>query len=310
MPQVTPPRWMQKRFEVDSERAIDIFREIRGQEPLEDYNGFFDEYRDSVENLLEESVDLTQLAEVVDEYITDNDLRYALRYLSSPAISDDDLRVLAKTSFSKAALDRDEEAAGRVVTTILSGLDRWRFPWYSENRPPTDAERYLAIISTTSLIANRRAETLRRHEAKEQQEKAVADHLIAYGFKQVPTRTVSTVSDAPLPGEFCRESLVGDRKADLVIGLGDGRFMPCECKVSNSSTNSVKRLNNDAAQKAVRWRQDFGELGVVPAAVLSGVFKVKNLETAQKHGLTIFWSHSLDELTSFVDQTRGIEAGR
>jgi len=79
--------------------------------------------------------------------------------------------------------------------------------------------------------------------------------------------------------------------------------MPCECKVSNSSTNSVKRLNNDAAQKAVRWRQDFGELGVVPAAVLSGVFNVGNLESAQRRGLTIFWAHSLEELTSFVEQT-------
>lgn len=308
MSQVPPPRWPQERFKVDSERAIDNFREIRGLEPLEDYNNFFDKYRDAVENLLEESVDLTRLADVVEDYITDDDLRYALRYLSSPAISDDDLKILAKTNFSKKALASDEEAAGRVVTTILSGLDRWRFPWYPENRAPTDNERYLAIISTTSLIANRRAETFRRHEAKEHQEKEVADHLIAYGFTEVPTRAVSTVSDAPVAGEFCRESLVGDRKADLVIGLGDGRFMACECKVSNSSTNSVKRLNNDAAQKAVRWRQDFGELGVVPAAVLSGVFKVSNLESAQKNGLTIFWSHSLDELSSFIEQTRSIDS--
>lgn len=34
------------------------------------------------------------------------------------------------------------------------------------------------------------------------------------------------------------ESLFGTRKADLVIRLYDGRAMPTECKVSNSSTNS------------------------------------------------------------------------
>ena len=50
--------------------------------------------------------------------------------------------------------------------------------------------------------------------------------------------------------------------------------MPLECKVSNSSTNSVKRLNNDAAVKAETWRQDFGTVPIVPAAVLSGVYKL------------------------------------
>lgn len=303
MSQVSPPRWTEAELAEDAERAIDDFREVRGQEPLEVYNEFFDKYRDAVENLLEESVDLTLLPEVVDTYITDNDLRYALRYLSSPAISDDDLKVLAKTTFSKAALEKDHDAANRIVTTVLSGLDRWRFPWYSEGRDPTEAEKHLAVIATTSLIANRRAETLRRSEAKDVQEMAVASHLLSKGYEQVEPRTVLAVTNAPAAGEFCRESLVGDRKADIVIGLGDGRFMPCECKVSNSSTNSVKRLNNDAAQKAVRWRQDFGELGVVPAAVLSGVFNVGNLESAQRRGLTIFWAHSLEELTSFVEQT-------
>lgn len=304
MNQVCPPRWSVDQFAEDSEHAIDDFRELRVQEPLEIYNSFFDRYRDAVENLLEESVDLTRLPEVVEEYITDPELRYALRYLASPAISDDDLEVLAKTKFSKRALTKDTEAEDRIVSAVLAGLDRSRFPWFSEDRPPSDVERQLAILSTTSLIANRRAETARRSEAKENQEVAVVKHLVAHGFKQVETRHVQTVNSAPAAGQFCRESLVGGRKADLVIGLWDGRFMACECKASNSFTNSVKRLNNDAAQKAVAWTKEFGELGVVPAAVLSGVFNVRNLVSAQKDGLSIFWSHSLDELTNFIDLTR------
>ena len=43
--------------------------------------------------------------------------------------------------------------------------------------------------------------------------------------------------------------------------------MPIECKVSNSATNSIKRLNNDAAVKARIWRGEFGERQVVPSAV-------------------------------------------
>ena len=49
--------------------------------------------------------------------------------------------------------------------------------------------------------------------------------------------------------------------------------MPLECKASNSATNSYKRVNHEAASKAETWLQDFGRSQVVPAAVLSGVFK-------------------------------------
>jgi hypothetical protein len=100
------------------------------------------------------------------------------------------------------------------------------------------------------------------------------------------------------------ESLLGTRKADLLVGLWDGRSLPIECKVSNSSTNSIKRLNNDAAVKAKTWIAELGHLNVVPAAVLSGVFKLYNLESAQREGLTLFWAHDLDSLASWIESTR------
>ena len=80
--------------------------------------------------------------------------------------------------------------------------------------------------------------------------------------------------------------------------------MPIECKVSNSATNSIKRLNNDAAQKAVTWRQEFGEANIVPTAVLSGVYKLKNLVSAQNRELTIFWAHDLGKLTEWIASTQ------
>lgn len=99
--------------------------------------------------------------------------------------------------------------------------------------------------------------------------------------------------------------MLGTRKADFIIGVFDGRTMPLECKVSNSALNSIKRLNNDAAVKAEVWRRDFGDLNVLPAAVLSGVYKLHNLEDAQQRGLTLFWSHSLEvQLLGWIDQTR------
>lgn len=91
---------------------------------------------------------------------------------------------------------------------------------------------------------------------------------------------------------------------DLVVGLWDTRIMPIECKVSNSSTNSVKRLNNDAAVKAEIWTKDFGGLTIIPAAVLSGVYKRHNLENAQRRGLTIYWAHRLEDMTLWMDKVR------
>ena len=82
--------------------------------------------------------------------------------------------------------------------------------------------------------------------------------------------------------------------------------MAIECKVSNSATNSVKRLNNDAAVKAKYWIKQFGTAQVVPAAVLAGVFKVLNLEQAQTRGLTLFWSHDLEKIGAFIDSTRQV----
>ena len=80
--------------------------------------------------------------------------------------------------------------------------------------------------------------------------------------------------------------------------------MPIECKVSNSATNSYKRINNDAAQKAVYWRRELGPANVVPTAVLTGVFALGSLTQAQDNGLTLMWAHDLAPLLAFIEATR------
>jgi len=83
--------------------------------------------------------------------------------------------------------------------------------------------------------------------------------------------------------------------------------MPIECKVSNSALNSLKRLNNDAAVKAVGWKLAFGESQVVPVAVLGGVYDLANLLDAQEKGLNLIWAHDLRALTNFVKATKGAD---
>jgi len=160
------------------------------------------------------------------------------------------------------------------------------------------------VIATAAQIAARRVMTARANESKDAQEELVKAALRTAGFGEVKPRTINTLRTAPKPGEFCGESMLGTRKADLVVGLWDDRILAIECKVSNSKINSVKRIKNDAAVKAKLWIQEFGDRLIVPAAVIAGVFHPPNLLSAQYDGLTIWWSHDIDQMISWIARTR------
>jgi len=306
MSPAAPPRWTDDQFEEDRKQSIHIFRERRMQEPLEQYLEAFEVSRDAIDTLLEITVDLTELLDQAVEVLSDADLLSAVRYLAGPPISADDLKTLADdASLTPSRLRADPDMAKRIIEVVLLGVDRGRFPWLSEDREPTEAERQAAVIATAALLAQRSVMTGRANESKEEQEQAVKDRLVAAGFQEVARRTIHNMSEAPAIGTFCGESQFGTRKADIIVRLYDGRIMPTEAKVSNSSTNSVKRLNNDAAVKARQWSSEFGTSNVVPAAVVAGVFKLHNLRQAQDgDNLTIFWAHKLDAMVQFIDSTK------
>lgn len=273
-------------------------------EPLEAYLAHVDEVRSTMEHLLAETADLSRLMDEAVQILSDRRRQEVVRYLAGPPISADDLTVVADATLSPSAVAADMDMAKRVVQTVLLGLDRQRFPWVAEDRAPTEPEKAVAIMATASLVAARRVLTARANEAKGIQEQQVKDALSAAGLQEVVAREISTLHTAPAVGEFCGESLFGTRKADIVIRLWDHRVMALECKVSNSSTNSVKRLNNDAAAKARVWLEDFGTAQTVPAAMLAGVFKRHNLQQAQDRGLIIWWSHDLDQMVNWIARTR------
>lgn len=236
--------------------------------------------------------------------LADNRKQEVFRYLSGPPVSLDDLKVLVEAkSLSKTRLKAEPEVLDRVVSFMQDWHDRRRFPWLTGKWAPEESERNAAILATTALLAMRRTETLRRSTGSELQEQLVASQLRRSRFEQIETRKVGTLNQAPVAGKFCRESVLGTRKADFIIGLWDDRTMALECKVSNSSTNSIKRLNNDAAIKAQTWRGEFGSIQVVTAAVLDGVYALKNLIDAQDKGLTIFWAHDLGVMFDWMHST-------
>lgn len=301
---VKPPIWDENELETQRQIAIEQFRRLRMGEPLEDYLNHFEVARSAYEDLLELTVDLSQISNHAVEALTDPNMMEAVRYLAGPPISADDLTTLTEASLAPTKLRADPEMARRVVETVLLGLDRNRFPWVAENRDPNESERGAAAMASATLIAARKVLTARANDSKSAQEERVKERLRQGGFTEVPTRAIRTLDDAPGLGEFCGESMFGGRKGDIIVRLWDRRVMPLECKVSNSSTNSVKRLNNDAAVKAVKWREEFGTAQTIPAAMLEGVFKRHNLVAAQAQGLTLFWVHDLDRFMSFIDSTR------
>ncbi len=310
-----PPRWTTEEFDEQRELAREVFRSQRLNESQGVYSESFSECLRYVKELLEKTEGLSRLATIPGsqlpdpellEVLTNPDLLETLRYVVGPPISADDLAELADTSLAPRVLLEDAVASIRVANTIAQGLDPKRFPWVNQGRQPEHSEQDAAALATAALMATRRVETARRMQSKDQEE-AVKARLREAGMTEVEPRTVSPgLLNAPDPGEFCGEAKFGTRKADLIVRLHDGRCMPIECKVSNSSTNSVKRLNNDAAAKASAWIEEFGSGATVPSAVLSGIFKTHNLEQAQAQHLTIFWTHNLDPLASFIRSTEEI----
>lgn len=304
--QLPPIQWTLDELEADRQEATDYFREQRMSEPLEIYLEAFDNLRGSIEEFLELTVDLTDFSELTPEILSDQAMMGSLRYLAGPPISLDDLKTLVNANLSLRALQKDPTLVERLVSTVLAGLDRRRFPWIGDQREPEPGERDAAIIASAALMAAQHTATHRRNDGKELQEAAVQEALFGLGFEliAIPNREIPTPTQAPRAGQFTREVMLGIRKADLVVGLWDGRIMAIECKVSNSFVNSIKRLNNDAAVKADYWRTAFGERYVVPTAVLSGLFKRHHLVSAQSRHLTLIWEHRLEDLTGWIDRAR------
>lgn len=298
---LSPPRWTLDQFTEGAAHGIEVFRFERLNEAREDYTSHFDEARSAIEDLLELSTDLTALEQTGRAALADAGYLEALRYIAAPPVSTDDLETLSGVAAGDFAADGQWPV---VIATVLALADTRRFPWLVDGRQPAETDRHAAILSTAAQIASRRILTARANEAKAAQEELVRTALIASGFTEVPPRAINTLRTAPDPGQFCGESMLGSRKADIVIGLWDDRVLAVECKVSNSRINSIKRIKNDAAVKARRWIEEFGELLIVPAAVIAGVYHPPNLVSAQREGLTIWWSHDIAQMISWIDRAR------
>jgi hypothetical protein len=288
---------------------VAIFREERLREDPSKYGEAFEERLGWFEELLEMLVDFDDRLTVSDDTIlqilTTSHLLEALRYVAGPPLSEDDLlTVTGAPSLSRKTLKDAPQLARDIFATVVAVLDRHRFEWVGYQRfPPEEAEKRAAILASAALLAKERLQADRRNEANRVQENGVVKTLSAAGLTLVKATPVMLPDDAPAIGHFSRTAALQGTRADVIARLWDGRLLAIECKVSNSAVNSYKRMMKDAVGSAKKWTEALGTQFVVPAAILSGVFNLKNLEEAQRT-LSIWWSHDLGKLQAWVEATR------
>ncbi|MDR3203104.1 MAG: XamI family restriction endonuclease [Bifidobacteriaceae bacterium] len=300
---ISPPQWRPEQLASDRAKAIGLFRAQRATESVDTYLAFYQAAYQVFAEMMADTDNLRQAREMATAILTVKDRQDLARFIASPPLSADDLKTLADTSLSVGPLSRNPEAITSVIDLNMMSLDRRRFPWIPENRAPTPSEKETALVSTSVLFAIGKTETKRRAAGK-RLELILKKHLDSVGLKEVPTAAITNATHGPAMGQYCGETSVVGTKADVVVRLFDGRLLLIECKVSNSETNSYKRLIHDCGEKAQTWVQMLGPANCSPAAVLMGCYSSLNLAQAQTMGLAVFWSHALDSLGEFISATK------
>jgi|TARA_R110000868_G_scaffold325437_1_gene586220 hypothetical protein len=300
-----PAIWTDEELKAQAQCSIDAFVDRRLREPRDRYREHLRLRQKGVLRLFKTLIGIDPNAPdpaIVRTILFDGVLLDALRYVAGPPVSEDDLGVLVTRStarLTKTRLREDDELTVAVLGLICEMSDPVRFPWIDDRRIPSLHELKHAVRATAALHATQTLQTERRGYGR-MVEGVLKDRLTLHGYSKVATPNkgkITAPSHWPAANTFYGECTVYGRKADILVGTNDGRIIAIEAKDSSSALNSIKRVLNDTAAKAKHWRTKAGE-EIVPVALLSGVFGVESLKSAQESGLYLVWTHDLD---SFVE---------
>ena len=95
-----------------------------------------------------------------------------------------------------------------------------------------------------------------------------------------------------------------NQEVDIACGLGATIVLAMECKVTNDTTNSVKRVN-DVLKKASAWKSHWGVF-VKPAALLQGVIKMSDVQRLLDANVEVFWAHRLDLFEQWIESNTNL----
>ena len=303
----TPRIWTKAELEDQAQFALDEFVDRRLAESTSGYLAHLKAHRKTMIRLLRTLALVNPQnpdPKVVKKVLLDKELFDALRYVSGPPVSEDDLGVLVSRKvegINKSSIKSDDKLATDVLNLICKLADSHRFPWIAEGGRPTKSQIYRAIQTTVGIQATQSFQTERRKYGKKVEQK-LEIRLLNLGFAKrlAPNKgKITAPMHYPATQTFYGECTIHDRKVDLFIALPTGRMIALEAKDSSSALNSVKRLNNDTAAKAKHFATEGGR-NIINVALLSGVFKVSSLLSAQEAGLYIVWAHALDEFIDWI----------
>jgi hypothetical protein len=222
----------------------------------------------------------------------------------APPKSQDQLQIICR-GYSKSAEKTGNKLPAERAAAVNDAFQSWRdrsiTPWLDAGREPTRKEIRHALHHAAPLIACQRLQTLKRMDASAAQEQAVAELLLDDDWELGSDRIIKRDRGVPLR-RFLRKArfTAGERKKeiDIAMGLGEAYLLALECKVSNDSTNSTKRVN-DIAEKAAAWRGEYGR-GLITAAMLQGVYRAEDVIDLASGGVQVFWFHDLPRLTRYL----------
>lgn len=230
----------------------------------------------------------------------------ALRHLLAPPISQDQFKLLCP-QWSKELENKcrpmtanNAEAVGLVFNQRRS---RRLTSWLTYNRPARLDEVVTAIDATTPLIASQVVATARRSRLSREQEDAAIGVLEERNWVKVMSSTVSTGGQLPARNYMHKTRFASgpneNQEVDIACGLGGTVVLAMECKVTNDTTNSVKRIN-DVLKKAGAWRGHWGTF-VRPAALLQGVISFTDVERLLDYPVEVFWAHKIDLFAEWIE---------
>ncbi len=309
-----PQLWTRQELEADVAAATQIFVAARLQAMASEkqlYEKWIKTYSDPIADLLQATNNLTT---ITGDSLKDRGRLDAIRYTLSPIVSLDDLDTITDSCFKlwvKQTTNRGispTDAQFKAAAAFLGArIDGARAPWLISGASPTSAEIDAFVRATASIRAMSKVQTERRMASSKAQEVATKAAIQAAGYTPDPKlpANLSNPANQMRPGTFAPNPRnIIATSSDVPVRLKDNHptgqlFLAIEAKVSNSSINSRKRLNDVAAKSAV-WDGSGGLHQSRTAAVIGGVYDIKRLEEAQNKGIFIFWEHRLQDLTAFL----------
>ncbi|MBO6901856.1 MAG: XamI family restriction endonuclease [Rhizobiaceae bacterium] len=318
----TPTIWTDAQLEAEAQKALEEFVERRLAEPGGKYLAHVSTRRQALVRLFKTltGVDPENPDPVtVRAILLDAEMFDALRYVTGPPVSEDDLGVLVTRSvrgLNKTDIKTKDDVPVALLKLICKLADPFRFPWVADRREPTGREVRTALAATATMHAAQSLQTERRGHGRVVEQR-LETRLKDLGFIKIkggkkklkdgevplpafpPRGRVTQPSHHPVYPHFYGECVVYGRKVDLFIALPSGKMIALEAKDSSSGLNSTKRLLNDTAAKAIKYATEAGK-NVISVALLSGVFKVADLKSAQEAGLFLVWAHDLDHFVDWI----------